>query len=81
MVLGCVHGDGGSGLSRGLLKRGSTRQKKKLVRLFQGIAGNQPRSRVWNRLKVSDSLLVADEERHKHVHLPFGALVQDRHGF
>ena len=80
MLLGCVHGGGGSGLSIGRFKRVRLSRKNPACDAFQCIVGNQPRSRVWKRLKVSDSSLVADEERHQHVHLPVGAPLQDRVG-
>ena len=41
---------------------------------------DQYRSRVWKRLRVSDFSLVSIDERHQHVHLPVGALVEDRVG-
>ena len=81
MVPGCVHGGGGSGLSRGRFKRVRLSRKTTASEAFQGIVGNEPRHRVWRRLKVSDSSLVSDEERHQHVHLPVGAPVPDRSGF
>ena len=55
-------------------------EKNPASEAFQGIVGSQPRTRVWKRLKVSDSSLVADEERHQHVHLPVRAPVQERVG-
>ena len=80
MVLGCVHGGGVSGVSKGRFKRVRLSRKKTACEAFQGVVGNQPRSGVWKRLKVSDSSLVADEERHKHVHLSVGAPVQEKVG-
>ena len=63
------------GLEVGLRECDSA-EKRPAGEAFLGIVGDQPRLRVWKRLKVSDSSLVSEEERH----LPVGAPVQDRVG-
>ena len=80
MVLGCVHGGGGSERSRGRFKRVRLSRTTSVHKAFQGIDRDQPRLRIWKRLKVSDSSPVSDEGRHHHVHLPVAAPVQDRVG-
>ena len=63
--------------SRGRFKRVRLSRKNPAHEAFQGIERDQPRLRVWKRLKVSDCSLVSDEE---HVHLSVGAPVQDEVG-
>ena len=78
--MGCVRGGGRSERYRGRFKRVRLSRKNPAHEAFHGVERVQPRSRVWKRLKVSDSSLVSEKERHQHVHLPVGAPVQERVG-
>ena len=81
---------GGSecGLSRRGFKRVRLSIKSPASEAFHGVLGDQPRSRVWKRLRMSASPLGSDVDagrRQLHDHLLVGAHVQDTppglHGF
>ena len=64
-------------------KRVRLSRKNPACEVFRGQGIDQPRPRVWKRLRTGRSLLREDDDaggRYLHGHLPFGVRVQDRVG-